>query len=229
MKFLLIRCITALCLLSGTAALAQAPHDNELAPGLFEVQLQSAQRGHAGSQVLVGLAYQVNYLGVEQNFKEAVRWFRLAANQGHQLGQNLLAKSYFYGMGVTQDFAQAKARFKTAAEQGEPEAQFMLASIYLDLGDYDELERNPKEAYRWFSRSAQQNYIPAYAALASLYENGFGVEKDLEVARNWYKKSCDQGIYASCEPFKHIDDELNELAEKELSVEDQNTTEVIDF
>lgn len=232
MKLLLckttIRCLTALTLLTGTV-MAQPQTDNTLMAKSFDERLKAAQRGHAESQVMIGLAYQVNYMGVEQNFKESARWFRLAANQGHPLGQNFLAKSYLYGIGVEQNLKQAMDRFKAAAEQGESEAQFMLASIYLNLFGYDDTPSNPVEAYKWLNRSAKQSYVPAFSVLASLYEEGSGVTKDLSAARNWYKKSCDKGVYASCEHVRKLTNELRATTEEIEEAEiNESTTEEVD-
>lgn len=168
----------------------------------FEEHLKSAQRGHAEAQVLVGMAHQVNYLGTDQNYREAARWFRLAANQGNALGQTFLGKSYLNGLGVEQSITNARKHFTIAAEQGESEAQFMLATILLNPQDDKGTQRLPEDAFKWLSRSAQQGYIPAFAALASLYESGVGVDSDPLAAQDWYKKSCDKGVYASCEQLK---------------------------
>lgn len=204
--------------------MAQPKNQNNLLAMPFEERLKSAQRGHAEAQVLVGMAYQVNYLGTKQNFKEAARWFRLAANQGHALGQTFLGKSYLHGLGVEQNFNIAYERFSTAAEQGEAEAQYLLASLLLDLESHEDntIQKNPAEAYKWLSRSAQQDYLLAYAALASLYERGSGVSSDRNQARDWYKKSCDKGIFSSCEQAKRLDSELNKQAQQEELEDESN-------
>ena len=200
------RYLAAFALITGFAV---AQPNNNLLPGSFEEHLKSAQRGHAESQVLVGLAYQVNYLGVEQDFKKSTRWFRLAANQGHALAQRLLAQSYLHGLGVERNLDNAKERFKAAAEKGESKAQFMLASIYLDLEGYEQDRKAPDEVYKWLSRSAAQGYVPAFSKLASLYEQGLGVDANHSAARDWYKKSCEKGVSKSCALYKGLETELN--------------------
>ena len=42
----------------------------------------AADQGHSGAQYYFGLSYGFGE-GVEQNYGEAVRWYRVAANQGH--------------------------------------------------------------------------------------------------------------------------------------------------
>ena len=46
--------------------------------------------------------------GVSQNPKEAGRWYRLAAEQGHDGAQYYLAFMYKVGSGVLQDYTLAK-------------------------------------------------------------------------------------------------------------------------
>jgi len=58
----------------------------------------------------------------EQNYTQAVFWWRKAAEQGEAQSQNNLGVFYAQGLGVERDFAQALYWFKKAAEQGYPGA-----------------------------------------------------------------------------------------------------------
>ena len=53
--------------------------------------------------------------GVPQNDAEAERFFRLAADQGHASGQNILGVMYVDGRGVPQDYVLAHMWFNLAA------------------------------------------------------------------------------------------------------------------
>ena len=55
------------------------------------------------------------------------------------------------------------------------------------------VEKNLKQAAKWYRRAAEQGNPKAQFNLASLYENGQGVEKNLELAMKWYKKAAEQG------------------------------------
>ena len=46
-------------------------------------------------------------LGVPQNYAEAVKWFRLAADQGHAGAQYNLGVMYFKGDGVPREYVQS--------------------------------------------------------------------------------------------------------------------------
>ena len=60
--------------------------------------------------------------GVKQDYKEALKWFRLAAEQGFFLAQNNLGLMYATGQGITQDMVQAHKWFNLAAINGHPQA-----------------------------------------------------------------------------------------------------------
>ena len=42
-------------------------------------------------------------------------------------------------------------------------------------------------------RAADQNYVPAMPILATLFERGLGVEKNLEAAKRWYGLAAERG------------------------------------
>ena len=68
-------------------------------------------------QVLLGVMYKCG-TGVEQDFTEAARFYRLAAAQGNVLAMNELACLYRNAEGVPQDFAEARRLYEIAAEEG---------------------------------------------------------------------------------------------------------------
>jgi TPR repeat protein len=68
--------------------------------------------------------------GVPQDYKEAVMWWRLAAEQGIASAQTSLGIMYDNGQGVPQDYAQANKWYRLAAEQGNASAQGNLGVMY---------------------------------------------------------------------------------------------------
>jgi len=68
--------------------------------------------------------------GVPEDDAEAVRWYRLAADQGQAGAQNSLGFMYANGQGVPQDYAEAVRWYQLAAEQGQASAQYNLGVNY---------------------------------------------------------------------------------------------------
>ncbi len=86
-----------------------------------------AEDGNAQAQLILGNIYATGQglghmyaigQGVTQDFGEATRWYRRAAEQGMPEAQHLLALMYVLGKGVPQDYVQAHLWFTLAAGQG---------------------------------------------------------------------------------------------------------------
>ena len=71
-----------------------------------------------------------NGAGVAQDYKEAVKWYTLAAEQQASLAQNNLGVMYENGTGVAQDYKDAIKWYTLAAEQGHNSAQYNLGLMY---------------------------------------------------------------------------------------------------
>jgi TPR repeat protein len=90
--------------------------------------------------------------GVPQNDAEALKWYRLAADQGNAQAQANLGIMYEKGQGVPRNAAEAMRWYRLAADLGNPRAQSGLGAMYADgQGDY-------VNAYMWFTLSAAQGY-----------------------------------------------------------------------
>ena len=83
---------------------------------------------------------------VTQDYAEAVKWFRKAAEQGVAAAQFNLGIMYDNGLGVTQDYAEAVKWFRKAAEQGYAKAQYNLGVMY-DNGEG--VPQDDAHAYMW--------------------------------------------------------------------------------
>ncbi|KAJ3097081.1 hypothetical protein HDU97_005289 [Phlyctochytrium planicorne] len=160
----------------------------------FESHRRDAERGNADSQNWVGLQYLHGKSGVDLNLETAVKWFKLAANQGHPDGQNNLAHQFANGEGVAKDYSEAFKWYLKSAEQGYADAQCNLAVCYKEgygvAVDYI-------KAVEWFKKSADQGNAAAQNGLAYSLEHGHGVEVNYEEAMEWYRKSASQAMYST--------------------------------
>jgi TPR repeat protein len=88
-----------------------------------------------------------------------------------------------------------EASFREAAVKGDLNAQFSVGQSYLSGKDDDGILSAPDPAagVRWIRRSAERGYAPAQYKLASLYERGHAVPRDLAEAELWYEKAASQG------------------------------------
>ena len=91
--------------------------------------------------------------GVPQDYTEAAKWYRLAAEQGYADAQSNLGIMYGRGLGVPQDYVEAVRWYLAAAEQDHAGAQFNLGVMYhSDLG----VQLDDVQALMWFSLAASR-------------------------------------------------------------------------
>ncbi|OWK34422.1 C39 family peptidase [Fimbriiglobus ruber] len=143
--------------------------------------LERAQSGKAEAQRLLGLLYR-DGKSVEQDYKEALRWSRSAADQGNGLALDDLGYLYFLGWGVPQDYDIAKGYFKSAGRAGNPRGYFNLGECYFSgLGG----EQNYERAVEYWKKAAEAGSGEAALALAMLYASGDGAPRDANEALRW--------------------------------------------
>ena len=63
-----------------------------------------------------------NGKGVARDFKEALKWYRLAAKQGLGSAQVNLGAMYYEGQGAAEDFVRAYMWLSIPAAKGNPDA-----------------------------------------------------------------------------------------------------------
>jgi len=102
---------------------------------------------------------------VPQDYGAAVRWYRLAAEQGKASAQVNLGVSYAKGRGVLQDYAQAREWYLKAAEQGHALAQAKLGVVY-ERGQG--VPQDYVQAHMWYNLAAGQNVERAAKAREDL-------------------------------------------------------------
>ena len=148
--------------------------------------IKSAEQGNAIAQFFLGVMY-CDGQGVPQDYKKAVKWYRLAAEKGYSSAQTSLGTLYDQGRGVPQDYKEAVKWYRRAAKQGHAIAQFSLGVMYYDG---QSVPQNYKEAYTWFNVAAAQGYKDAA-------KNREIVEKELspkalneaqELSKKYFKK-----------------------------------------
>ncbi|MGR3174050.1 MAG: tetratricopeptide repeat protein [Candidatus Scalindua sp.] len=124
------------------------------------------------------------------NYKEAIKWYRKAAEQGHAEAQNSLGIMYIKEQGVEQDYKEAVKWCRKAAKQEYLQAQYNLGIMYSKgLGT----EQNYNKAVKWYRKAAERGYAQSQTILGLMYSKGQGVEQDYKEAVKWYRKAAKQG------------------------------------
>ena len=148
--------------------------------------LQQAKQGDAKAQsTLGGIAV------LTEDSVGAVKWFRLAADQGLASAQFHLGLMYDNGQGVPQeDYVQAAKWYRLAANKGDASAQYYLAFKYKKGQG---VSQSYEQAANWFRLAADQGYASAQFSLGAAYLFGQGVSEDEIQALVWMIRAADQG------------------------------------
>jgi uncharacterized protein len=125
-----------------------------------------------------------------KDYKEAVRLFRLSAEQGNATAQYNLGVMYSNVHGVPKDYKEALRLFRLSAKQGNASAQYNWGVMY-DKGQG--VPQDYKEAVRLYRLSAKQGDAKAQYNLGVMYSNGHGVPQDKKEAVRLYRLSAEQG------------------------------------
>jgi hypothetical protein len=67
---------------------------------------------------------------VPQDYGEAMRWYRKAADQGVASAQYNLGYMYANGQGAPENYIEAARWFRESADRGESRAQYSLGALY---------------------------------------------------------------------------------------------------
>ena len=98
------------------------------AEGSFAETKAKAETGDAIAQRNLGWMYEKGQ-GVEQDFKEAFKWFQKAADQGFANAQYNLGFMYANGLGVERNFVNGYAWWNIAATNGNQKVKKGLSQL----------------------------------------------------------------------------------------------------
>ena len=104
-------------------------------------------------------------VGLSKDLSEAIRYYKLAASQGHEIAQLNLGLMFFYGHGTHQDNTESLKWFRAAAAQVNPRAQYYLALLYHDGAG---VRRDLMRAYICLSQAASNGEARAFALLETI-------------------------------------------------------------
>lgn len=150
----------------------------------MEFMRKAADAGHAKAQARLGFI-----LDRSEFDDEAVKYFRLSAQQGEAEGEFGLATMHISGEGVKKDMPEAKRLLMLSAGRGHAPAVQVLAGAYIK----GELKMAPGEETQvsgWLRGAADGGYLPAIDAVVKALETGgFGFAPDAKLAAEYRAKA----------------------------------------
>ena len=146
-----------------------------------------------------------------QDYNEAVKWLRPAAERGNAAAQNNLGICYLHGHGVTQDYGMAAGWIRKAAEQGDTLAAYHMGGLY-HIGHG--VAQSPQQAFNWWLKAAQGGHAIAQCNVALMYEQGEVVRQNLIQAHKWMSLAGEQQHADAAEDAKVM---ASKMAEAQLA------------
>ena len=179
----------AACLETSSGTVENIQQAQSIYKKLFPGVAENAAKGDAASQNRLGFMY-MGGKGVEKNLKEALKWYRKAAENGNTQAQLNLSAMYTFGKVVEKDPVAAMKWLRKAAENGNPGGQDVLGAMY---ANGDGVEQNFGEAAKWYRKAAENGIPRAQLNLGMMYLSGKGVERDPGEAMKWLRKAAENG------------------------------------
>ena len=155
--------------------------------------LASAKQYARAQNCLGSLLYKKRKPHTDDQDREAVRYFQMAAKQGNAHALNNLGICYEEGRGVdVKDLTLAKENYLKSAELKHASGANNLAFLLL-------CENKFKEAFKWFNIAMALGSVDALYNLGTMCESGVmhpEKQKDLVMAKYYYeeavRKGCDK-------------------------------------
>ena len=128
--------------------------------------------------------YRLGYmycLGIDRekpNYEEAVKWYTMAADQGHVTAKQRLGTLYLEGLGVPKNETEAKRLYEEAGDS--------VSKKYLDYLNTPQPQA-PISMMMAMKEKAEKGDAEAQVYMGMLYEHGHaGVPQDKVEAYKWY-------------------------------------------
>jgi len=127
----------------------------------------------------------ISLYGCSSAFKN----LKVKADKGDSVSQNEIGLDYYYGTrDIKIDKKLGLEYLEMSAKQNNPIALFNIALI-------NQKNKNYKKAIQYYNKAIKNNYGDAYGNLAIMYQNGYGVEKDLDKSIELFTLAHQNGDY----------------------------------
>ena len=149
----------------------------------------SAKNGNVDSYMALGYMHERG-VHFKQDYEEAVKWYRLAADAGHATATLALSTCYMEGYGVPRDENESMRLLAKAANLGEPTAQSYLGSAY-EVG-FKSISEDKRESLNWYMKAAQKGNALAQMKVGDAYMEGDLLHRDEGKAIEYLGKAAEQ-------------------------------------
>lgn len=180
----------------------------------FEWGKKAAEQGLPPAEYDVARAYlrELNWVVIDLNQHEGVKFLKRAADHGWAPAQYKLGMQYVTGELTPPDLPKAVDLLRKAADPGGPRSKYELAQLYAaGIGEPRSTEDTPVALLR---QSATNGYGPSLHALAERYRVGLGVPVDYIQSIRYYQAAREASQRAGTDPIDSYGDIFGLVDEK---------------
>ena len=141
----------------------------------------AADKGDRLALYQLGVFYEVGK-EVPQDYQKAWECYSSAADKGLLAANHKLGLCHFYGWYVEKSEEKAMQYWLKGAEKGFAPSLYLCGTTRLSFLSKETTPENV-QAIHWLLKAARSGLPEAVCLLGVLYETGFGVKKDLRLAR----------------------------------------------
>lgn len=162
--------------------------EEEFEEVLKKLITEATEKNDPTAQAKLGI-YYLNSMHIENHEKEAVKWLRLAAENGDFESMSLVADYYEEEEG----YENAMEWYKKIVDTGYYYAYTYLGRLYKEGRGVPQDER---KAFEYFKKAADKGYPDGMCELIECYIHGIGTEKNIEKAKE-YKDKIERGEFVN--------------------------------
>ena len=146
---------------------------------------------------------------VRKSQKNAIKWYKKAANKSHRKAQYRLGILYY----KQKNYKKAKYWLEKRAKDGEPDAQYHHANILrFGLGT----KQRTSSARKWYLKAAKQGHKHAQYELGLMFKKGIGAKKNLKTAKKWFRKAAKQNHKHAKQALKSLSNSKSRSAKAKI-------------
>ena len=133
--------------------------------------------------------------GAGQNYAEALKWYRQAAEQGNHDAQKIIGDMYCSGLGTPENLNEALKWYgKSGCCSCRPDIELLLGDMYFSGKG---VKRDYTKARKWYEAAGRDGMASALYLAGGMYEAGQGMRPDLKTAVSYYLLAAEKGDAAA--------------------------------
>ena len=175
------------------------------------IAMRLAMRGMPQAQYMVARICEEGKGGLIKDYRQALDWYRKAADQNYAPACYRVAWYYDRGRAVREDPVEAFRWYQKAAYAGSPRAANHLANAYMEGRG---VRTDREAAFSWYQTSAQAGNAAAMYNLSVCLRDGEGTNADLAGALVWARRAMENGSSKAPSMIDTVMKKIEEAAEK---------------